>query len=163
MYHIICLIPSEMICAYSWGIVEFIQCKINHSISIRWLQKRVWRPPQGQLSVCGDCVDILQSSSSANLFQVILSGTQPCASINTPWFVRGVNKTGAPSECTVHEKNFGNHRICDLTCRCAELRVCGYLHFRAQFPPWVTTTLSLCHYVLKTVFSGFINPELVVY
>ena len=59
MYNII---PSEMICVYSWGIAEFIQWKIKHFISIRWLQKHMWRPRQGQLSVCGDCVVILQSS-----------------------------------------------------------------------------------------------------
>ena len=92
--------------------------------------------------------------SSVDLFRVVLSGTQPCHSINTSWFIRGGNSTCPPSECEVKESRHGDFRVCFLTCRCVAPGTCGYLHFRVQFVPWMTTSLAMCHFV------GFVNPEL---
>ena len=66
--------------------------------------------------------------STVNEFRMVLSGSQPCVSVNTPWFVRGENTIGTPSECEVHEQVRGNRRVCSLTCRCLEPSVCGFLH-----------------------------------
>ena len=96
--------------------------------------------------------------SSVNLFRVILSGPTSCASITNTWFVHGKNNTGAPSECAINQKQHGNYNVCDLTCQCVEPLICGYLHFCAQFPPWVTSKVLLCHMELMTSFPGFVNP-----
>ena len=101
--------------------------------------------------------------SSFNQFRVVISGSQPCYSINTSWFVRGDVPTGVPSECAVQEFQNENLRTCALTCECVDPSTCGYLHYRVQFPPWVTTTLALCHYELTTPYPGVVNPELVIY
>ena len=101
--------------------------------------------------------------SSVNLFRLVLSGSQFCVSINTEWFVRGENTTGTPSECTVKELESGNTRVCTLICRCLNPNICGFLHYRVQFPTWVTSTLQLCHFELMTAYPGFINPQLVFY
>ena len=101
--------------------------------------------------------------SFVDIFQLVLSGTQPCDSENTAWFVSGENGTGAPSECSVIEELHGDARVCVVTRRCLASCGCGYLHFRAQFPSWIATTLALCHYELVTPYPGFILPELVNY
>ena len=101
--------------------------------------------------------------SSFNQFRVVISGSQPCHSINTSWFVRGDVPTGVPSECTVQEIQNENLRTCALTCECVDPSNCGYLHYLVQFPPWVSTTLALCHYELTTPYPGVVNPELVIY
>ena len=101
--------------------------------------------------------------SSVNLFRLALSGTQPCGSGNSEWFVRGYNNTGTPSECSVREVAPGDIRLCGLTCRCVDAGNCGYLHYRVQFPMWETDTLQLCHFELMTFNSGFVDPALVVY
>ena len=101
--------------------------------------------------------------SSWNEFRVVLSVSQPCDSSNTFWFVRGENTTGVPSECAVQEITNEISKDCALTCQCVDPSVCGYLHYRVQFPPWVTTTLALCHYELMTSYPELINPELVIY
>ena len=99
--------------------------------------------------------------SSVNLFRVVLSGSQPCVSRNTFWFVRGENRTGMPSECKVQEQGYGNFRVCDLTCRCLAQCVCGYLHYRAQFPSRSKGNSGLCY--IELIYPGLINPKLVIY
>ena len=94
--------------------------------------------------------------SSVDLFRVVLSGTQSCHSINMSWFVRGERATSNSniSECEVKQSGLGNLQVCSLTCRCVKPGICGYLHYRVQFVPWVTnSTLAMCHFV------SFIAPE----
>ena len=104
----------------------------------------------------------LSHTSSVHQFRVILAGSQPCASYNAAWFVCGENNTGIPSECRVQEIGNENSKTCVLTCRCADPCACGYLHYRVQFPPWVTTTLALCHSEVVPQ-PGIVNPELIIY
>ena len=101
--------------------------------------------------------------SVVDIFQLVLSGTQPCDSKTTAWFVRGVNGTGAPSECNVIEELHGDARVCVVTCHCLASSGCGYLHFRVQFPTWMATTLALCHLELVTPYPGSILPEMINY
>ena len=101
--------------------------------------------------------------SNVNEFRMVLSGSQPCVSVNTPWFVRGENTRGTPLECEVHEEVQGRGRVCSLTCLCLEPFVCGFLHYRTQFPFWNMDTLALCHFELKTSYPGLVNPELITY
>ena len=105
----------------------------------------------------------LNHPSSVNLFGLVLSGTQPCASEISTWFVRGENDTGAPSECLVEEDAYENTRVCALTCQCTVPSVRGYLHYHVQFPSWLKTTVALCDYQLTTPYPGFIDPKLVIY
>ena len=101
--------------------------------------------------------------SSVNLFRLALSGTQPCDSGNSEWFVRGHNNTGPPSECSVREVATFDIRLCGLTCRCVDHCNCEYLHYRVQFLAWETATLKVCHFEQMTFNSGFVDPDLVIY
>ena len=100
---------------------------------------------------------------SANLFRFVLSGSRPCVSRTSTWFVHGKNNTGALSECLVDEKAHRDVSVFYLTCRCMLPSECGYLHYRVQFPHWVTSIVELCHFQLMTPYPGFINPKLIIY
>ena len=85
--------------------------------------------------------------SSANLFRVVLSGSQPSSSGSAFWFVRRENKSGMLSECKVQEEELRNSRVCALSCRClVPSCACGYLHYRVQFPSPMNSILGLCYF-----------------
>ena len=91
---------------------------------------------------------IWELSAKTNMARstVTIKGSQQCRATNMIWFIGGSVPGPLVMECDVTEEQVTGLRKCKLLCKCAPGAECGFLHFRAQHPPWLEETLSLCHF-----------------